>query len=211
MRSPLSNTADITAHIVRLVEQEETRDVREIFVDKKQVTAVTPLLVQVAPDYSCEQSQWPENADDTQVPALNSLLRWLEQQEREEGTTNVAVNRTRTYIPGLAEDGTPDGRGVKGREGKRGRATLAFVPEDGIGKRGRAGADGVGTTGAQGAQGAEGAEGAEGAQGERGEAGEAGGPAGPAGETGAQGERGEAGEAGEADGPAGTNRRVAGG
>ena len=83
MISPLSNTADITAHIVRLVEQESTRDVRDIFVDKTQVVAASSQIVQVTPDYSYEQLQWPENTTDEQVPALNSLPSWLGQQERE--------------------------------------------------------------------------------------------------------------------------------
>ena len=93
MISPLSNTADITAHVVRLVEQESTRDVRDIFVDKTQVVAAISQHVQVTPDYSYEQLQWQENTTDEQVPALNSLLSWLGQQERESGVTNVSVTR----------------------------------------------------------------------------------------------------------------------
>jgi hypothetical protein len=112
MISPLSNTADVSCHILRLVEQEETRDVREIFVDQRALIAARPVLVQVTPDYSYEQLQWPEEVNDQQVPALRSLLGWLEQQESAEGTTNVTVHRKRTFIPSLAEEGP---RGERGR------------------------------------------------------------------------------------------------
>jgi len=117
MISPLSNTADITAHIIRLVENESTRDVKDIFVDKTQIVSANSQLGQVTPDYSYEQLLWPETTTDAQVPALNSLLSWFGQQERESGNTNVSVTRVRKYAPLLAEDGA---RGSKGQEGKEG-------------------------------------------------------------------------------------------
>jgi len=147
---------------VRLAEQESTRDVRDIFVDQQQVITTTPLLVQVTPDYSYEQPRWPETTNDRQVPALNSLLRWLEQQEVESGITNVSVNKIRKYAPIL--DGHRGSKGQEGKEGKRGRSTLASA-EDGLnGRRGRKGIEGV--VGAAGEAGAPGAEGVAGAKGE---------------------------------------------
>ena len=74
MISPLTNTADLTCHIIRLVEQEETRDVREIFVDRQAVVATLSSTVQVTPDYSYQLQQWPEDITDQQVPALRSRL-----------------------------------------------------------------------------------------------------------------------------------------
>ena len=79
MISPLTNTADVTAHAIRLVEADAVRDVRDIFVHQAQIVTVSPLRVQVTPDFSYEQLQWPEVVDDTMAPALSSLLGWLGQ------------------------------------------------------------------------------------------------------------------------------------
>ena len=93
MISPLTNTADVTCHIIRLVEQEETRDVREIFLDQSAVVATQTALVQVTPDFSYLRHEWPEEVSDRQVPALRSLLGWLEQQQSAAGETNVTVHK----------------------------------------------------------------------------------------------------------------------
>ena len=105
MISPLTNTADVTCHILRLVEQEETRDVREIFLEQRALVAPQSVSVQVTPDYSYEELRYPEDVTDQQVPALQSLLSWLGQRESAAGTTNVTVHRKRTFIPALAEKG----------------------------------------------------------------------------------------------------------
>ena len=180
MISPLSNTADVTCHILRLVEQEATRDMREIFVDQQALIAVRPTLVQVTPDFSFEKLEWPQEVTDQQVPALRSLLSWLGQQESAAGTTNVTVHRKRTFIPALAEEGRRGVSGAKGREGKRG-------PE---GREGREGPEGVRGPEGAGPQGPEGVglQGPEGPEGARGPEGPEGvGLQGPAGPEGAQG------------------------
>ncbi len=68
MISPLTNTADLTCHIIRLVEQEETRDVREIFLDRQAVLATPISTVQVPPDYPYPRQPWQEVTADHPSP-----------------------------------------------------------------------------------------------------------------------------------------------
>ena len=193
--NPLTNLADIDVHFLRIISPStgESTEVRDKFVDKEQIASVAPTLVQVTPEYAFSELAWPQNPTDDDVPGLDSLLRWLQQEGLGGGVRNYHITRN-SFTHLTVTDNVVTLAGRKGRHGRRG--ALGFAGEDGLSRRGRRGVQGV--RGKRGFVGLTAEDGGKGRRGERGSRGRRGllGDEGPTGPRGRRGERGVQGDTG---------------
>ena len=75
---PLTGLAIIRAHQIHLVEDDETREIREIFVPFDNVSTVSERTVDIGQGRTYSELVWNEPIDDRHVPGLDSLLRYLD-------------------------------------------------------------------------------------------------------------------------------------
>ena len=137
--NPLTNTADVNAHYINLISLSDgsTTEIRDKFVDKNQIASVAESVVQVTPEYAVTELAWPTPTSDEQVPGLDSLIRWL-QQEGTGGGGEKHYHITRnSFAQVVTQDNVVTLAGRKGRAGRRG--FLGFTGDDGISRRGMRG------------------------------------------------------------------------
>ena len=74
----LTGLTQVRAHRIYLVEDDATREIREIFVPFENVSTVSERTVDIGQGRSYSELVWNEPVDDEHVPGLESLLRYLD-------------------------------------------------------------------------------------------------------------------------------------